>query len=134
MVAPHSERGIAHMTASTEKRVLVVDDDLPTRRMIAAVLEHQKFVVDLCGDGQQAIVAVAQNDYGAVVLALVSADPDGDMDVLLRLKERAAPPRIILICAGVPALLEAPDSDLICARLRKPFEIDELVAAVESCF
>ena len=117
-----------------EKRVLVVDDDAATRVMVAVVLKHEAFAVDVCEDGQQALVRLEQNEYGVVVLSLVRADPAGDANVLIRLKEKEKPPCVVVISAGSQTAMEAMASDLIRARLRKPFGINELVSAVRGCF
>jgi DNA-binding response OmpR family regulator len=117
-----------------EKRVLVVDDDPPTRQMIAAVLSRAGFAVDLCADGKQALALIDESNYGAVVLALVQRDAAGDAEIFKHLREKACPPCVVAISAGAQATLDAIDSDLIRARLRKPFHIENLVGAVKSCF
>jgi DNA-binding response OmpR family regulator len=117
-----------------EKRVLVVDDDPPTRQMIAAVLSRAGFTVDLCADGAQALGRLDHADYGAVVLALVQRDAEGDAEIFARLDAKEAPPSVVVISAGAQAAMEAIASDLIYARLRKPFHIEDLVGAVKGCF
>lgn len=117
-----------------EKRVLVVDDDPPTRQMIAAVLSRAGFAVDLCADGTQALGLLDDTNYGAVVLALVQRDAHGDAEIFSRLHAKDSPPWVVVISAGAQATLDAMASDLIRARLRKPFHIEELVGAVKGCF
>lgn len=112
----------------------MIDDDVPTRHMIAAVLQRESFSVVSCEDGQQALVCLSTDEFGAVVLSLVRANPGGDADVLLHLKQQPKPPGVVVISAGSPTYLETVASELIKARLRKPFNVDELVGAVKSCF
>jgi DNA-binding NtrC family response regulator len=117
-----------------EKRVLIVDDDLPTRQMIGAVLARKSFKVDMCEDDTDAVARIQQCAYGAVVLALVSQNPRVHTDILMSIKKKASPPAVVLISAGTQVALDAELSDVICARIRKPFAIEQLVDAVENCF
>lgn len=117
-----------------EKKVLVVDDDPPTRQMIAAVLSRAGYAVDLCAEGRRALSLIDESNYGAVVLALVQRDAAGDAEIFLHLREKRTPPCVVVISAGAQAALDAMDSDLITARLRKPFHIEDLVSAVKGCF
>jgi DNA-binding response OmpR family regulator len=117
-----------------EKRVLVVDDDPPTRQMIAAVLSRAAFDVDVCNDGDAALARLDDANYGAIVLALVQSDAHGDAEIFSRLQQKNRPPCVVVISAGSQAVMDSVSSDLIRARLRKPFHIEELVGAVKSCF
>jgi DNA-binding response OmpR family regulator len=117
-----------------EKRVLVVDDDPPTRQMVSAVLMHSDFAVDLCETGQEALTRLESSRYGVLVLSLVQKDPSGDAEILRKLREKEKPPCVVVLSAGSQTLLERTASDLIVARLRKPFRIDDLVGAVKKCF
>ena len=117
-----------------QKRVLVVDDDLPTRQMIAAVLSRASFAVDVCENGEQAFARMEQEEYGAIVLALVQSDIPGDLQLFRRLDAKYVRPCVVVISAGSQATMDAIDSEAIRARLRKPFQIDELVGAVTGCF
>jgi DNA-binding response OmpR family regulator len=117
-----------------DKRVLIVDDDAPIRSMVATVLRRQDFSVDVCENGEEALARIDTDSYGALVLALVQFDSSGDEIILRRIREKPLAPRIIVLSAGPQSLLDSAESELICARLRKPFEIDELIQAVSSCF
>jgi len=117
-----------------ERRVLVIDDDAPTRHMIAAVLSREAFLVDLCADDTDAAVCLAHAAYGAVVLALVSQNPNVHSNILMKIREAPQPPCVVVISAGSQTALDGEVSHLIRARLRKPFQIAELVEAVTNCF
>jgi DNA-binding response OmpR family regulator len=117
-----------------DKRVLVVDDDAPTRRMIAAVLTRGDFKVDLCSDDSDAAECLSRDKYGAVILALVSQDPEVHDRILRNVAQLPEQPCVIVISAGTQTALDATASTLIKARLRKPFQIGDLIGAVESCF
>lgn len=117
-----------------DQRVLVIDDDPPTRLMIAAVLSHEEFAVDVCEDSQTAIECLNGANHRVIVLALVERNPTGDTEFLLHLRERQPAPCVVVLSAGSQDRLDAVQSDLVRARLRKPFHIDDLVSAVRGCF
>jgi DNA-binding response OmpR family regulator len=119
---------------ATNRRVLIVEDDLPTRQMIAVVLEREHYAVDVCADHVDAAEKLRGGHYGAVVLALVNRDPSVHNRVLQELQPQPHKPCVVVISAGSQAALDAASSDLIRARLRKPFQIRELIDAVASCF
>jgi DNA-binding NtrC family response regulator len=117
-----------------ERRVLVVEDDAATRSMISAVLAREALKVDMCVDDRDAKERLELADYRVVVLALVRADPSVHRDILRTVARKAEPPCVILISAGSQLDLDAEMSDVIRARLRKPFSIDHLVQVVKDCF
>lgn len=101
--------------------------------MIAAVLTRETLAVDHCANAQEAAALLREVDYDAVVLAMVSQNPAEDATVLRVLREKQPAPPVIMISAGTQQALERTASDLIRVRLRKPFEIQELVVAVTGC-
>ena len=102
--------------------------------MIAAVLAREAFQVDLCTDDTDATICLAQVAYGAVVLGLVSQNPRVHTNILTKIRESPQPPCVVVISAGSQTALNGEVSHLIRARLRKPFQIAELVEAVTNCF
>jgi CheY-like chemotaxis protein len=78
-----------------DKRVLVVNDDEPTRQMISAVLKRSGLVADLCENGREGLDRLASAHYGAIILSLVRRDPRGDADLLRELKLKERPPCVV---------------------------------------
>lgn len=115
------------------KRVLVVDDDDPIRRMVSTVLAREGFVVEACADTAAAAREITRERYDAVVLALTQNDIAGHANVLALLDVGRSMPYVVLTSAGSQGMLDAAESRVIAARLRKPFDIGELVSAVRSC-
>src|SRR6476659_9967661 len=68
------------------KRVLVIDDDLPLRGMLAAALRQHGFQVLLAGDGGEGQRALAIHQPDVVLLDLAMPDVNG-WDFLQRLQE-----------------------------------------------
>ena len=111
-----------------------MEDDHATRGMLAAVLAREALKVDACVDDADAKERLQAERYGVVVLSLVRADPTVHREILRKVTEQAPPPCVILISAGSQLDLEAELSEVVRARLRKPFDIEELVSAVRGCF
>lgn len=102
--------------------------------MIAAVLKRSSFAVDDCATGREALERFEVERYPVIVLSLTSQDPTGDAEVLRLLKEKEERPCVIALSAGSQSALDRMASDLIATRLRKPFQITDLVEAVQRCF
>ena len=69
-----------------QKRVLVIDDDLPLRGMLAAALRQHGFQVLLAGDGAEGQRALTIHNPDVVLLDLAMPDVNG-WDFLQRLQE-----------------------------------------------
>ena len=115
------------------ERVLVIEDDAPTRAMVAAVLTRSEFLVDACASSREAVQRFELSEYEVIVLSLASRDPESDREMLEQLKRRSDKSCVIALSAGSQAYLDGFTSDLIAARLRKPFHIADLVDAVRRC-
>lgn len=106
--------------------ILVVDDDDDLRSVIAELLELEGYRVLTACTGADALALLASNDVGLVLLDLGLPGLDG-REVLRR---RRIDPRL----AAIPVLLlsgsvdEAPPEAR--HRLRKPFDLSELLVAV----
>lgn len=110
--------------------VLIVEDELPLRRAIAAFVSAEGWTVEEAGDGEEAVAAVARSRPDVVLLDLVLPRMDGYefMGELARRYGRGRPPVIVLSAAE--------RLDLARARLgaeayiAKPFDPDRLRAAL----
>ena len=116
------------------KSVLIVDDDPAIRTLIVSVLLRAKIPIDQAANGREAIQRIEQTRYAAIVLDLMMPIASG-FDVIDYLQERQPDERcVIVISAAAPAVLrEVQEKSVVCAVLRKPFDISELVTAVRGC-
>jgi CheY-like chemotaxis protein len=113
--------------------VLVVDDDHSIRLMVRSVLSRSGLEVDLVASGNEAITRLRERRYAAVILDVMMRDGSGH-DVLAALATLQPDVQcVIVITAGSPANLEKIDDANVRFKLRKPFNIDELVGAVRQC-
>jgi DNA-binding response OmpR family regulator len=114
------------------KRVLVIDDDLPLRGMLAAALRQHGFQVLLAGDGAEGQRALTIHNPDVVLLDLAMPDVNG-WDFLQRLQEtgRLGNVPIIVLSAHVRVEPAALLQMGVAAILPKPFNLPELIDLIE---
>lgn len=111
-------------------RVLVVEDDDALRDVTRRALAANGIAADAAGNGDEAIEKLSINDYDVVVLDRDLPIVHGD-DVCRHLVAHGARTRVLMMTAAVDV------ADLVGGLaigaddyLRKPFEVDELLARV----
>jgi DNA-binding response OmpR family regulator len=112
-------------------RILVVDDDDNVRRLVAAYLEREGYVVAQAADGNAAIRSVESAAPDLLILDLMLPGPGG-LQVARRLKDSVGVPVIMLTARGeeddVLRGFEAGADDYLV----KPFSPKVLVARVRA--
>ncbi len=113
-------------------RILVVDDDRPVLESLRRSLAFNGYEVELAGDGQQALEAIAARRPDAVVLDVMMPRLDGletcrrlraagdDLPVLLLTAREAVSDRVAGLDAGADDYLP------------KPFALEELLARLRA--
>lgn len=114
------------------KRVLVVDDDLPLRGMLAAALRQQGFQVFIAGDGGEAQRALTLNHPDIILLDLMMPEVNG-WDFLQKLKETGfiGSVPIIVISAHLHSDPAAVLQMGVSAMLPKPFNLSDLFTLID---
>jgi DNA-binding response OmpR family regulator len=88
---------------------------------------------DEASNGNEALARLRGEHYDAVVLDLMMG-PGSGLDVLDAVRaDRTGQKFIIIVSATSQASIDKLVDDSICARLRKPFDIHELLDAVLRC-
>ncbi|HEX2832925.1 MAG TPA: response regulator [Thermoanaerobaculia bacterium] len=114
------------------KRVLVIDDDLPIRGMLAAALRQHGYQVLLAGDGAEGQRAMTIHHPNIVLLDLAMPDVNG-WDFLQRLRETGHLGQIPIIVVSAHVRVE-PQALLqmgVAAILPKPFNLTDLLSLIE---
>jgi DNA-binding response OmpR family regulator len=114
------------------KRVLVIDDDLPLRGMLAAALRQHGFLVLLAGDGAEGHRALTIHNPDIVLLDLAMPNVNG-WDFLQRLQETGylGKVKIIVLSAHLRVDPQAVLQMGVSAILPKPFNLPDLIDVIE---
>lgn len=117
---------------STLKRVVVVEDDPAIGVLMASVLSDAGYVPVVVQDGLQALRAVHDLHPDAITLDLELPGVDGH--TVLRRLERDEPdrPLPVVIVSASTGSLSGEELGLVAETLTKPFDLVELVRAVDS--
>lgn len=112
-------------------RLLLLDDDPAMQRLISALLRRAGYRVDVVSAGTPAIEKLGRVEYGALLLDLMTPT-DGGMTVIRHLKQHrpALLRRVLLVTASPETLLRSVAPD-VAGVVQKPFDADQLLAAVE---
>ena len=109
------------------KRALLLDDDAAMRRLASLLLKRAGFAVDAVVSGNDAIDAIENQQYAAIMLDLMMP-LEGGMTVIRYLRENApAMLRRVIVITGAPDSVLDPVRDEIFAVVRKPFRKEDLI-------
>ena len=122
------------MMEASERRILIVDDNLEFARTIARNLEKEGFRVSVAPDGSTAIHKASSESPELVLLDLRLPDTDG-MDVLKKIKAVNEDTAVIIITAygGEQVAVDFMKAGAI-DFLSKPFNFEDLLTAVKNAF
>ncbi|HVT02723.1 MAG TPA: response regulator [Thermoanaerobaculia bacterium] len=121
------------MSLQTSRYALIVDDDESIRGLIRTLLQLEKFEVDEASSGNEAIGRLRMRHYDVIVLDLMMALGSG-FDVLEASEaERPGEKFVIVVSATSQAAIDKIEGAQIVAKIRKPFDIEELLSAVRQC-
>jgi DNA-binding response OmpR family regulator len=114
------------------KRVLVIDDDLPLRGMLAAALRQHGYQVLLAGDGAEGQRALNIHKPDVVLLDLAMPEVNG-WDFLQRLNDSGhlTKTKIIVLSAHLHVDPQAVLKMGVSAILPKPFNLPELIDLIQ---
>ncbi|MEQ8216422.1 MAG: response regulator, partial [Smithellaceae bacterium] len=115
-----------------KKTILVVDDYLPTRRLIVDALDQSsQYEVDEAENGEEALRLFNQHNYDLVISDIMMPGMSG-MDLLNRIREKNLSAAVIMITGN-------PTVELTVSAIKKgavdflpkPFDIDDLLYRVD---
>jgi len=113
-------------------RVLIIEDNAELARQVKGTLEHERFVVDVAGDGEEGLFLAETEPYDAVILDLGLPKLDG-LSLLQRLRRSGNEVPVLILTSRdtwrekVAGLRAGADD-----YLAKPFEFEELLARLEA--
>lgn len=118
---------------TVQSSILIVDDELFFRKLYRALLLEEGYLVEVCDNGDDAIVLLQQRPIDLVLTDMVMPGKNG-LEVLRVARALPNPPDVILV-TGHASLESAIDALKNGARdyLVKPFNPDELKHVVRNC-
>src|SRR5579862_6928697 len=113
-------------------RVLVVEDEPKMASLIRRALAREGYAVDLASDGTEALWAVGETDYDAIVLDAMIPPPDG-YEVCRRIRADGKWNALLMLTArdGVDDRVRGLDAGAD-DYLTKPFALSELLARLRA--
>ena len=112
--------------------VLIVDDDLPTQKLLEAVMRRSGLDAVIAPSGLHAIEIIdARTDLGCIILDLMMPKVDGAA-VIAHLTSTGREIPVIVCTAVGPRHTPEFDPRLVRAVVRKPFDIEQLMAIVNA--
>jgi DNA-binding NtrC family response regulator len=122
-------RSIPPVREKPAASILVIDDEWLVRWSVTEALRDRDFAVDEADDARSAQLAL-ENRYDVILLDVHLADVH-DLRLLSLIRARSATQPVIVMTAFATREIVDEAASLGAAVLNKPFELDELVAAVE---
>lgn len=115
------------------KSVLIVDDDAEIRRFLGVLLGRCAYEVEEASNGVEAIERIRARRHDAILLDLMMG-PGSGFEVLAELESlRPAEKCVVVLSASSEGRLQSANGPNVSARIRKPFDLAELVNAVRAC-
>lgn len=122
-------------TNSSIRDLLIVDDDQPIRTLICLAMTRGGLACDVAHDGEDALRQLETSTYRVILLDLMMPNVDG-AEFLKRMTglplAMASRPVVLLMTASAidkPPLV----GEAVHAMVRKPFDMNDLVALVCGC-
>lgn len=114
-----------------KNRILVVDDEDALRTVLSSELEGEGYIVQMAGDGDEAIKILEKNSFDLILLDIKMPTVDG-FEVLKFVKQHSPTTKVIML-TGFADLKNAIESKKLGAEdfVSKPYDLVDLLTTVE---
>lgn len=111
-------------------RILIIEDEYSLADVVASRLKKEKYMVDICTDGEEGFYKATTNTYDLIILDVMLPHMNG-FDILKNIRKEEVDSKVIMLTAKSTLEdkldgLENGANDYVT----KPFHIDELVARI----
>jgi DNA-binding response OmpR family regulator len=114
------------------QRILVVEDNPVLQKLVRSALEHEGYDVLTADGAVQGLELIARGKIDVALLDVMMPGMDG-LTMLSHLREQNDNLRVIIMTAlNTPETAVSALRDQACDWLRKPFEIQQLLSAVQT--
>lgn len=113
-------------------RILIVEDEKSLRTLLERRFTGEKYTVDACGDGREALSYIETGTYDCIILDIMLPGMDGLL-VLREMRDRRHRTPVLLLTARDSIVDRVKGLDIGADDyLTKPFSYDELSARVRA--
>jgi CheY-like chemotaxis protein len=119
----------------TDRKILVIDDDLAIRVLLQAVLKRMRFEVELAEDGAVGLDKVRQNGtFDLILLDLMMPRVNGyEFIDRITAEYPALRPHIIVFTAAGQRGVDKIPPDAVCNFILKPFDLEKFIEMIGDC-
>ena len=113
-------------------RLLVVEDEQRLADTLADILQNQKYLVDVCYDGESGLDNALSGIYDAIIMDVMMPKMNG-FDVVRAMRRQGNATPVLMLTARTETMDKVTGLD--CGAdyyLTKPFEIEELLACIRA--
>jgi DNA-binding response OmpR family regulator len=116
-----------------QKSVLIVDDDAAIRKLIGIMLQRESFETEEATNGTEAMERIRARRHDAIVLDLMMG-PGSGFDVLEQIQDvRPGDRCVVVLSASSERTIRELEGPNVFAKIRKPFDMTELVREISAC-
>jgi DNA-binding response OmpR family regulator len=124
-------------TESHSKRVIIVDNDAETAKLMAELLRSEGYAPLCYPTWLLSVACIEHAQANLLILELGLGDPSAALELLGELRRNSHTYALpVIVDSTDNRLLErlaAPLSELGCLLLAKPFELDDFFASINMC-
>jgi len=112
-------------------RILIVDDDENIRKVLVAILEDERYLVESVGTAREAIEKSKRKFYNLALIDIRLPDMEG-IELLTKIKDTTPRMRKVII-TGYPTLQNAVDAvnKGADAYIVKPFDVEKVLKTIQ---
>ncbi len=115
----------------TKENILIVDDDLKTRKILSDILNAKGYAPTMTGTGKDALSSIYEKGFSVALIDLKLGDMSG-LEVMKEIKENSLGTECILITghASRESAIEAINLGAY-SYMQKPYDMDQLLLTVQ---
>ena len=118
----------------SERKILIIDDEIEIRSFMQTFFEDRGFEVDVAGDGLEGVEKFQKGNYDLVLCDMMMPKMIG-LEVLRRIRQSKPEQPVIMLTGVQEQSMVAKAKELGCKHyLNKPFSLTDVAAKVEECF
>ena len=111
-----------------KRKILIVDDEISVRLMIALALKSGDYKIDFAGDGAEALSCMERLEYDLVITDYLMPFMDG-LALIEKIRSKWPSTPVMLVTGAIEANRFQKENDVVC--IQKPFNVQDLQTNVK---